>query len=292
VTAEPPSGDGVYEFQGGSPRKAARFVMAAALCWALCAKGFGQQERFDALPDAPTPAQQAQAGQTQAGQTTTDQPQTQPERGANPVTNGVSVGVGKFLELQQKSLVFPDLATTHGPLTPWDKLKLGANNTVSLSSVSAAVIGSAYGQAVNSPSGWGQGWGAYGQRLGADMARIASYNFFGTFAIASMTHEDPRFYVREGLNFGDSLKYAASRLVITRSDTGEDGVNYAGILGPLAAEGLANAYYPSSSRGIGHTMIRYSTDVGWRFAGYVLRQYWPEINRRLGTREEVDVAKP
>ena len=33
-------------------------------------------------------------------------------------------------------------------------------------------------------------------------------------------------------------------------------------------------------------MIRYSTDVGWRFAGYLLRQYWPTINRKLQTAPE------
>ena len=80
---------------------------------------------------------------------------------------------------------------------------------MSLSSIGAAVIGSAYGQAVNNPAGWGQGWDAYGQRFGADMARVASYNFFGTFVIASVTHEDPRFYVRKDLNFGQSVEYAA-----------------------------------------------------------------------------------
>jgi hypothetical protein len=234
----------------------------------VCLPGLGQQSQpAAATPDAPTPSQQAQTGQPQA---------------ANPVVNGVDM----FLELQRRSLVFPDLATTGGPLSPWDKLKLAANNTVSLSSVGGAVIGSAYGQAVNSPAGYGQGWDAYGQRFGADMARVASYNFFGTFVIASVTHEDPRFYVRKGLNFGESVKYAASRLVITRSDSGAQVVNYAGLLGPLAGEGLANTYYPPGSRGFGSTMIRYSTDVGWRFAGYVLRQYWPEINRRLETASE------
>jgi hypothetical protein len=44
---------------------------------------------------------------------------------------------------------------------------------------------------------------------------------------------------------------------------------------------LANTYYPPGSRGVGSTLIRYSADVGWRFGGYLLRQYWPLINRKL-----------
>ncbi len=249
-------------------------MLTTVLCWVLCAAGLAQQSRSSEMPDAPLPSQQPQPNQ-QTGQQTG--PQT-----SNPVTNGVDI----FLELQRRSLVFPDLATNRGPLSSFEKLKLAANNTVSLSSVGAAVIGSAYGQAINSPSGWGQGWDAYGQRFGADMARVASYNFFGNYVIASLTHEDPRFYVRRNLNFGQSVEYAARRLIITRSDSGNEVVNYAGILGPLAGEGLANTYYPPGSRGFGSTMIRYSTDVGWRFAGHLLRQYWPTIDRRLETAPE------
>ena len=110
---------------------------------------------------------------------------------------------------------------------------------------------------------------------------MASYNLFGTFAIASITHEDHAFMCGRTSTSGSSVKYAASRLVITRSDSGNEVVNYAGILGTAAAEGLANVYYPPGSKNFGSTMIRYSTDVGWRFAGYLLRQYWPTINRRL-----------
>jgi hypothetical protein len=69
--------------------------------------------------------------------------------------------------------------------------------------------------------------------------------------------------------------------VITRNDSGAPAVNYSGLLGPLAGEALANTYYPPGSRGVGSTLIRYSTDVGWRFGGYLLRQYWPLINRKL-----------
>jgi len=45
-----------------------------------------------------------------------------------------------FQILQQKSLVFPDLATNRQPFGAWDKFKLAANNSVSLSTVTAALL--------------------------------------------------------------------------------------------------------------------------------------------------------
>ena len=189
--------------------------------------------------------------------------------------------VSFFQLLQHKSLVFPDLATDKGPLDSWGKFKLAANNSVALSTIGAALIGSAYGQAINSPAGYGQGGEGYGKRFGADMARAASANMFGDFVIASLTHEDPRFYVKKHLNFKESVKYAAVRMVITRSDSGERAISYSDLLGPLAGEALANTYYPEGDKGVGSTFTRYASDLGWKFAGNLLRQYWPEINRKL-----------
>ena len=108
-------------------------------------------------------------------------------------------GMGLFSLLQRKSLFFPNLATNSGPFSPWQKFKLAANNSVSLATFGADLTGAAYGQAINSPAGYGQGGEGYGKRVGAELARSTSSNLFGTFLIASMLHEDPRFYVRKNL---------------------------------------------------------------------------------------------
>jgi hypothetical protein len=229
-----------------------------------------------ALTGASTLAQQSQSGTLPNAPSASAQSQPAPQN-ANPMQNSMAF----FQLLQQKSLVFPDLATDTGPLDSWGKFKLAANNSVALSTIGAALIGSAYGQAINSPAGYGQGGEGYGKRFGADMARAASANMFGTFLIASVTHEDPRFYVRKHLNFKESVKYAAVRLVITRSDSGERAISYSNLLGPLAGEALANTYYPEGNRGVGSTFTRYASDLGWKFAGNLLRQYWPHINRKL-----------
>ncbi len=243
-----------------------RSLLTAAFCCLVCTAGVAQQSQPDAVPGAPS---------------SNPQPQTEP-RAANPLQSSVAM----VLTLQKKSLVFPDLATRTGPLDSWQKFKLAANTSLSLFTVGAALVGSSYGQAINSPAGYGQEIGAYGKRFGADMARAASANLFGTFLIASVTHEDPRFYVRKQLTFPASAEYAAHRLIFTRNDSGKQVVNYAGLLGPLAGETMANTYYPQGSRGVGSTLIRYASDQGWRFCGNLLRQYWPSLNRRLQLAQE------
>jgi hypothetical protein len=232
------------------------FLITAIGCL-LCAVSVAQQST---APDAPTSTQ---------SQTTA--------RGTNPLQSGV----GFVQVLTRKSAVFPDLATVRGRLNPWEKFKLAANNSVAVSTIAAGLVGGAYGQAINSPSGYGQGGSGYGKRVGSGMARAASDNMFGTFAIASILHEDPRFYVKNGLSFKQALRYSAARVVQTRSDSGDRVVNFSGLLGPLAGEALANTYWPKQNRGVGSTFARYAADIGWRFGGNLMRQYWPKVNRKL-----------
>jgi len=221
-------------------------------------------------------AQQTQAGSPPEAPSASAQSQTTPQ-----ATNPLQSSLAFFQLLQRKSVVFPDLATNTGPFSTWQKFKLAANNSVSLSTFGSALIASAFSQAINSPAGYGQGGEGYAKRFGADMARSASANLFGTFLIASALHEDPRFYVRKHLSFKQSVKYAAVRVAVTRSDRGERVANFAGLLGPLAGEGLADTYYPRGSRGAGSVFTRYASDLGWKFGGHLLRQYWPNINRKL-----------
>lgn len=252
--------------------------LLAFSCCLFSLTASAQQAQGEPVPDAPSPAQQTAAT-------------TQP---VNPLQSSVSI----FLELQKRSIIFPDLATTSGPLSTWGKFKLAANNSVSVPTVGSALIGAGFGQAIDSPAGYHQGMEGYGKRFGANMARSASDQFFGTFILASALHEDPRFYVKKDLNFKQSVEYAAIRVLYTRSDSGERVVNYSGLLGPLAGETLANTYYPEGNRGVGSTLIRYASDLGWRFGGHLLRQYWPTINKRLqlapepGPAPEPPPAKP
>jgi hypothetical protein len=235
-----------------------RLTLTIAIFCLACAGSVAQQSQPSAPPDAPSANAQSQTA-----------PQAE-----NPLQSSMSF-------LQRKSVFFPNLATNSGPLSVWQKFKLAANNSISLATIGAALAGAGYGQAINSPKGYGQGGEGYAKRFGADMARSASANLFGTFLIASVLHEDPRFYVKKHYSFKQSVKYAAERIVITRSDSGERVVNFADTLGPLAGEALADTYYPEGNRGVSSTFIRYGADIGWKFGGNMLRQYWPRINRKI-----------
>jgi hypothetical protein len=198
------------------------------------------------------------AAQQPAAASTQTSPNSSPTRQQNPPSTDEG-SAAKFIGYATNpSTFFPDIATSPGPLSAGGKFKLFVNQSISPPYILEAAFSAAYDQARNVPKGNGQGWGAYGSRFGADMARSSSSSFFGTFLLASLLDQDPRFFPESKPSFWRSLKYSTQRVVITRNDSGRDVFNTSGLLGPLASEGLANMYLPSSEQTVGKTLTRFA----------------------------------
>ena len=217
-------------------------------------------------------------------------PAGQSESLASQVSDAAKKPVQLFNLLDRKSIVFPDIAANTNPLSSGQKFELFVDNSISVHTILWSALGSSVGQAENSPTGFGQGWDAYGKRVGSSMARQASSQFFGTFVLASTLHQDPRFFPEVNPGFFQAVKYSVTRIFVTRSDDGLRVVNASGLVGPLLGEGLANAYWPDRNRTVGDTFFRYGLDLATRAGGNMLREYWPVLYRKMGHRTSVQSA--
>lgn len=183
--------------------------------------------------------------------------------------------------LGRRSIFFPDLATSHGPLDTKQKLELFAGKSVAPSRFLSSAAGAGIRQALDSLPEFGQGMSGYGKRLGSSMATGASSEFFGTFLFASLMHRDPRYFVSLRGSPWRRIGYGVSRLVVTRTDGGTEGANWPGILGPLFAESLANSYLPVKEQTAGRTFSRYGIRLGFTAGSNIVKEYWPTIFRSL-----------
>ena len=183
--------------------------------------------------------------------------------------------------LGRRSIFFPNIATSRGALSTKQKFELFADESVSPSRFLSSAAGAGIGQARNSLPGYGQGMGGYGKRFGSSMATGAANNFFGTFLVSSLLHRDPRYFVTLHGGAGHRIGYALSRIGVARTDDGKDAANWAGILGPLLAESLANSYLPAKEQTAGGTFQRFGWRIGLNAASNSLREYWPTIFRSL-----------
>lgn len=137
-------------------------------------------------------------------------------------------------------------------------------------------------QAENSEPGFGQGAEGYGKRYGAYFADGTIENFMVGAIFPSMLRQDPRFYQSSHGRFLPRLRYAASRIVITRGDSGRSQFNYSEILGSAVASGISTyAYHPRSDRTIGNTASVWGTQVAYDTLSIVFKEFWPDIRGKI-----------
>jgi|SRR5450755_2870022 len=239
-----------------------KFTWRAPLCALICFVAIALSSAISMFAQE-TPKAQTQTGTSSAGQT--------------PNAPSSIPAVGLYNLLQKKSLFFPNIATSTERFSTGEKFKLFVNDSISLHTISWAVLSAAVSQANNTPTGYEQGWDAYAKRFGASMGTQASMNCFGEFVLASALHQDPRFYPEIKPRFGQAVKYSVQRVFVTRNDDGKDVANWSGLVAPLMAEGLANVYYPDRNRTVGDTFLRYGIDLATRAGGNMFREYWPTV---------------
>jgi hypothetical protein len=240
--------------------KAHLLLAGAAIILASCAANAQQTPDKSNLPDSPKP-QQNPNGANQDQQ-----------------KNFLATPLGL---ITRRSYMYPELATTPGPLSSLQKFELFLDKSVSPPQFLGSLAFAGISQARNTLPGYGQEASGFGKRFGSSMATGASSHFFGSFLLPTVLHEDPRFFVKLNGGFKARAGYALRRALVTRTDAGNETFNWAGTLGPLAAEGLANAYLPDAQRTVGNTFERYGVRIGFSAANNLLKEYWPTIFKRL-----------
>jgi hypothetical protein len=228
---------------------------------------------------ATTMRAQQPAGAGSGSQSLPDSPQPKQQGAVNPPENTPERFVGY---MTNRSIFFPDIAHSAGPLSTVGKLKLFVDESISPAYILESAVSAAYNQSRNTPKGYGQGWNAYGKRFGESMARDSSSAFFGDFALASALHQDPRFFPQSHPTLWGSVKYSAQRIFVTRTDLGRETFNSSGLLGTAMAEALANAYLPQAEMTAGKTFHRVGIDLAWKVAGNMFKNYWPTFFHDLG----------
>jgi len=138
----------------------------------------------------------------------------------------------------------PDAA----PLKPKHKFELAwKSSTDPFTFVAVGAIAGAF-QAGNRWSGYGQGAEGYAKRFGAAYADVFVGTYMGGAVFPTILKQDPRYYYRGKGSKLSRFFYAAASSVICKGDNGHWQPNYSNVLGNLAAGGIANLYYPASSR--------------------------------------------
>ncbi len=182
----------------------------------------------------------------------------------------------KVQEQQRVFKVIPNFYVTYehnaAPLTPKLKFQLAMKTLTDPVTIVGFGVNAGIYQAVGYPS-YGQGAGAFGQRLGATFAGGYTKILLGDAVFPSLLHQDPRYFYQGTGTTKSRLLHALATPFITRGDNGNRQVNYSNILGDLASGGIANAYYPSQDRGAGVVARSALIGIGGRMALGIVQEF-------------------
>lgn len=138
------------------------------------------------------------------------------------------------------------------------------------------------GQAENSDASYGQGATGYAKRYATNFGDGVIENFMVGAILPAALHQDPRFYQTSKGGFAKRLGYAMSRIVVTRSDSGAAQFNYSEILGSSMTAAIATySYHPHDERKLTDIASVWVTQLGYDTLTYVLREFWPDLRRKI-----------
>lgn len=144
-----------------------------------------------------------------------------------------------------------------------------------------AAASAAWGQWRNSPPEWGRGSDGFGRRLSSGYGRRVIKNTVD-FGVSSWRGETMSYVRCTGCTGAWSRVRYAVRSTFVRPREGGGSTFAAGRLMGAYASGFAPMlWYPDSRDGAGHAVLRGTTCLGLDLGKNVLREFWPDIKRKL-----------
>lgn len=184
--------------------------------------------------------------------------------------------------------VLPNYRTVNGledvePITAKQKFTIAAKDSFDWPGYLLAGAFSGLGQIDNVNPSFGQGLKGYAKRYATAYADQVIGNMMTEGTLPSLLHEDPRYFRRGTGSFWSRAAYSATRVLVTRTDSGTWRFNTSEILGNGLTASIANAYYPGA-RGPSYTFQRVGTQVGTDAISNVLKEFWPDVKRHFFNR--------
>jgi hypothetical protein len=105
--------------------------------------------------------------------------------------------------------------------------------------------------------------------------------FFGKYLYPSLLEKDPRYSPSTSDSFMGRASYAASRIFLTRDDSGKRRLNTSYFLGVLTSVAIATAYRPYWARSTSRAFDNFGTTMGSDAGINVLHEFGPGIRQMV-----------
>jgi len=192
--------------------------------------------------------------------------------------------------------VLPNYRTADGtipfePISGKQKLTIAAKDSFDYPVYFLSGFFSSVGQLSNQNPSFGQGLKGFGKRFGTGYGDQMIGNMLAEGAVPALLREDPR-YFRIGPGGGSGgyrLRYALTRIFITKTDRNTLRFNFSEIGGNAMSTAISNAYLPDQ-RNVGDNVQKFFTAIGTDAFSNVIKEFWPDLKKKMQARKAAKEA--
>jgi hypothetical protein len=194
-----------------------------------------------------------------------------------------SSGAERFMSCQPEIPMFARFLNSSAPLplTPRQKFILFARNVSDPFNLLTIGAVSAYSVATDAHTADGPGFPGFARNAGVSLTQDMVGEFFGTFLIPSLAHQDPHYHRMPNLPVRRRILHAIDAVVIAQSDTGQPMFNYATVFGTVGTYALGNLYVPGRSHSLATNTAQISISLATDPTGNLVTEFLPDVARRI-----------
>jgi hypothetical protein len=170
------------------------------------------------------------------------------------------------------------------PMTPKEKAWLAVRDVADPFNGITILGSSAIAVAANSHSAYGPGMTGWGKYVGVSYSQDITGEFFGTFLIPSIVHQDPHYHRMPTATLKRRIAHCLYQVLWTQGDNGKGMVNYADIVGFAIDDEIGNLYVPGQRTNLPSSAERYGIGMATAPIENFVNEFLPDVARKIHVR--------
>ena len=163
------------------------------------------------------------------------------------------------------------------PLTPKEKGWLATKNVIDPFNIITILGEAGISVAADSHSAYGPGFMGWQRYVGVSFTEDITGEFFGTFLIPSIVHQDPHYHRMPHASYKRRIFHAIDQIVWTEGDNGKGMLNYGDLIGFGIDDEIGNLYVPGRETNGAATAQRYGIALATAPIGNFITEFLPDV---------------
>ena len=121
----------------------------------------------------------------------------------------------------------------------------------------------------------------FGRYVGVSYTEDITGEFFNTFLIPSIVHQDPHYHRNPQSAYFKRSLHAVTQVVWTQSDYGKGMLNYANLVGFAIDDEIANLYVPGRQTNASASAQRYAIGLATAPIDNFVTEFLPDVAKHI-----------